>query len=316
MSKNGEGKITALVPVFECAERFSEHLATVRSLQEAGMGLVWVVTSSRDGSDQLARQAHGELGGIFLEVPPGLYQAWNAGIQEVSTEFVYISTVGEKVIPEGLDRLRQALQSRQADVCFTPPFLPTESGHRRQLRRWPVFRFQRELEKRQGEVLPSLLIARLQAVMGIFCVLGSCASCLFRTPYLQAHPFPARYFHYGDAAWVYDNYTTARIVYLHEPVAGFEVHGPGERHVGPRDLERLRRIIWHDLLTMPKGRPAARALSRLSAAARYLDTQRGRRPERLWWTKWKLLWTRLLRTQAELCFALRLRRLEGHPPRT
>lgn len=302
--------ITVVVPVFECAKRFAGHLATVRALHQAGMELVWVVTASRDGSDWLARQAHAELGGKLLEVPPGLYEAWNAGIREVTTEHVYISTVGEEISPAELEEVRLLLDSRRADVCFTPPKLPPAGGARRQLLRWPIFRFQPELKQREGNILSPFFIAKIQAAAGIFSLLGSCASCLFRTAYLQHHPFPSGYHHYGDSAWVYQNYATARMVYRGEPIAGFAVHGPSGRTIGPRDVERLRRIILRDLRGIPEARQATCALSRLGAASRYLDFNRGRRPSRFWWLNPKLGKARLERDLSEKRFSREMALLE------
>ena len=303
MKKSGDGQITALVPVYECADRLASHISWLRSLQGTFADFIWVVTPGRDDSARLARKASQDLGGAYLEVPPGLYKAWNTGIRAVGTEFTYISTVGETASAEGLRRLRNSLQVQGADVCFTPPFLPQDAKARSQLLRWPIFRFRRELRKKQGKVLHPLMVAKLQAVAGIFSLLGSCASCLFRTSYLQAHPFPTGYFHYGDAAWVYENYATARMVYLDDPMADFSVHGPSGRNIGPRDVERLRQIILRDLRRMPGTRQAAHALSKLDAASRYLDSKRGRRPSRFWWLNLKLAKARLERSRCEKRFA-------------
>lgn len=287
-----DGKITAVVPVYESAERLPGHIASLRSMKEVFADFIWVVTPGRDGSDDLARAAYEELGGTYLEVPSGLYEAWNAGIRVVSTEFVYISTVGETASALGLDQLRHTLQTKSADVVFTPPILPSHKEERRQLLRWPIFRFRRELQAREGRVLSPFFVAGIQASAGIFCILGSCASCLFRTSYLQKHPFPSGYHHYGDSAWVYQNYRTARMVYRSEPVAGFAVHGPSGRHVEPRDVEKLRRIILRDWKTHPQAKRAAQAMTRLLAASRYLDRHRGLRPRKFWWLRPDLLCAR------------------------
>lgn len=294
-----DGKITALIPIFECADRVPAHLTFLRTARWMFTDLIWVVTPGRDNSHLLAQEAHREFGGKYLEVPPGLYEAWNAGIQKVTSEFTYISTVGETASASGLDRLRSTLQTTGADVAFSPPFLPKESRARRQLLRWPIFKFQGELQDREGEILSPFFVAKIQAFAGIFSLLGSCASCLFRTTYLQAHPFPLGYFHYGDSAWVYQNYQKAKFVYLREPLASFSVHGPSGRSVGPRDVESLRRIILRDLKKNPENRSAFRALSRLAACARYLDAKRGRRPRRFWWLNLKHLMVRLERHIAE-----------------
>ncbi len=294
-----DGKITALIPIFECADRLPAHLTFLRVARPIFSDFVWVVTPGRDESQNLAQRAYRDLGGKYLEVPRGLYEAWNAGIQKVSSEFTYISTVGETALTSGLDRLRSALQTTGADVAFSPPILPHGSRDRIQLLRWPIFRFQMELQAREKQILSPFLIAKIQAVAGIFSLLGSCASCLFRTDYLQANPFPTDFFHYGDSAWVYQNYQKAKFVYLREPFASFSVHGPSGRSVGPRDVESLRRIILRDLKKKPENLLALRALCRLSACSRYLDAKRGRRPRRFWWFDPKLLRVRLERLIAE-----------------
>lgn len=312
MKESGDGQITALVPVYECADRLASHISWLRSLQGIFADFVWVVTPGRDDSARLARKASQDLGGAYLEVPPGLYNAWNTGIRTAGTEFTYISTVGETASAEGLRRLRNSLQVQEADVCFTPPFLPQDAKARRQLLRWPIFRFRRELKKKQGKVFHPLMVAKLQAVAGIFSLLGSCASCLFRTSYLQAHPFPTGYFHYGDAAWVYENYATARMVYLDDPMADFSVHGPSGRDIGPRDVERLRRIIRCDLGKLPSGAEAAKLLDHWGATSRFLDQCRGRKPARGWWLKPRLLMARLARRKAEKKWLRLLGELETH----
>lgn len=218
-------------------------------------------------------------------VPQGLYQAWNSGIACVTTEFTYISTVGETIAPAGLVHLRDCLQQAGADVCFSPPFLPPEKKSRRQLLAWPVFRFQEELRAHEGKILNPWTVAKMQALAGIHGLLGSCASCLFRTAVLQAHPFPTDFQHYGDSGWVYHNYHRARLVFTGNPVAGFTVHGPSGRRIQPRDLQTLRWKIAHALRQLPQGLPAARALQRMSACSRYLDSHRGRQPSRFWWLR-------------------------------
>jgi len=309
-TSGGDGKITAVVPIFECADRLSAHLTFLKGARPVVSEFVWVVTPGRDQSQRLAQEAHRELGGKYLEVPPGLYQAWNAGIRAVTTEFTYISTVGESASAPGLDRLRATLQATGADVAFSPPVLPTQSQARRQLLRWPIFRFQRDLQEREKQILSPYLIAKIQAVAGIFSLLGSCASCLFRTAYLQNHPFPSDYNHYGDSAWVYQNFRQAKFVYLKEPLATFTVHGPLGRTVGSRDVERLRRTIPRDLKGNQNAKLAIRSLSRLCAASRYLDEKRGRCPRKFWWLDWKLLRVRSIRGQATRDYAQAMSQME------
>ena len=309
MSARGDGKITCLVPVYECADRLADHLRTVRALEEICDAILWVVTPGVDDSVRMVQNELGARGGQYLEVPRGLYEAWNLGISQVTTEFIYISTVGDAVATDGLALLRACLQETGADVCFSPPFLPEEKKARRQLRHWPVFRFRKELEAREGKILPPWMVAKLQALSGIHSLLGSCASCLFRTSFLQSHPFPAGYFHYGDSAWVYQNQAVARLVFLPQAVAKFSVHGPSGRTVEPRGVERLRWMVIRRLALQSRGKAAAQALRRMSACIRYLDANRGRRPARYWWLRPKLLAVRLQKVLQKRLFAARIGRL-------
>lgn len=308
--------MTVLIPVFACADRLPGHLPSIQTLRESGATLLWVITASEDGSDRLARQAQKTLGGTILEVPRGLYEAWNLGLKVVTTPFTYISTVGESVSPRGLEQLRECLLSTQADVCFTPPQIPATGTPRNQLLQWPVFRERLALRKREGKILSPFFVAGAQVSAGIHSLLGSCASCLFRTAYLQSHPFPSGYFHYGDSAWVYENYRTARLVYRDIPLAAFWVHGPSGRAVGVRHVEKLRRMIWRDLQHDPRTTEARRALGRLCAAARALDHHRGRQPGRGWWLRPRLLQTRWIRMAAEKAFRRAMQNLEDSAPST
>lgn len=311
MNSREDGQITCLVPVFECAERLKHHLGIIQGLQGICADILWVITQGQDESEAVVRSAIRAGIGRHMEVPRGLYQAWNSGVACVTTEFVYVSTVGEAISPQGLTVLRDSLQRTGADVCFTPPILPKERKSRNQLHSWPVFRFQRELRATEGKILNPWTVAKLQALAGIHGLLGSCASCLFRTAFLQTHPFPSNLHHYGDSGWVYQNYARAKMVFLHSPVASFTVHGPSGRLVNPRDLDKLRSGIVRTLRLLPKGLPAARALQRMSACTRYLDLHRGPRPSRFWWLQRNWLAVRIQRQQQANLFQKRMNYLSA-----
>ena len=100
-----DGRFTIVVPVVQCRDRLASHLL----YQEAARG----------------------IGGKYLEVPAGLYLAWNRGIQEVQTEFTYISTVGEFITPEGLLYIRTILSTLLSRPLSPTAFIhPTKIHHR------------------------------------------------------------------------------------------------------------------------------------------------------------------------------------------
>ena len=125
--------ISVVIPVYQSAERLPEHIESLRRLRPMIHEFFWVITKSPDGSHEIVRKAAKELGGQILEVPRGLYQAWNSGIARATGDFVYISTIGDTITPQGLSALFHCLQKAAADVVFSPPaiFPVTKSNLKR-----------------------------------------------------------------------------------------------------------------------------------------------------------------------------------------
>lgn len=217
--------ISVIIPVYQSAERLPVHIESLRRLRPIVHEFIWVITDSPDGSHEIARAAAMELGGQIPEVPRGLYQAWNAGIALASGDFIYISTIGDTITPEGLSALFHCLQKAEADVVFSPPAIfPQTKSNLKRSRQWPVFRFAPILNQYAGGRLPKEKAILMQILSGASGLLGSCASCLFRTSFLQSRPFPTEFQHYGDTGWTYLNLAKAILAFHPDPVAKFIIH--------------------------------------------------------------------------------------------
>jgi hypothetical protein len=187
--------------------------------------LIWVITESPDGSHQLAREAAKELGGKVLELPRGLYQAWNAGIVATTGEFIYISTVGDTIQTEGLATLRRTLEETGGDMIFSPPVIhPPSRKNIKETRHWPLFRFASVLAPFAGRKIPLKMAVLMQILAGASGLTGSAASCLFRASFLKSRPFPTNHHHYGDTAWLYHNLAQMDLIYFPHGVARFFMH--------------------------------------------------------------------------------------------
>jgi hypothetical protein len=233
--------ISVVIPVYQCAERLPEHVECLRRLRPMVHEFIWVITESPDGSHKIPREAAMELGGQILEVPRGLYQAWNSGIARASGDFLYISTIGDTITPEGLNALALCIQKNQADVVFSPPAIspPTQANLKRS-HHWPVFRFAQILNKHANSCIPMQQAILIQILSGASGLLGSCASCLFRTSFLQGRPFSTDHHHYGDTAWTYQHLPEANLVFYPYPVARFIIHDvENSRTVDKRQIYRL-----------------------------------------------------------------------------
>ena len=284
--------ISVIIPVYQSAERLTEHIASLRKLHSQVHEFIWVITESPDGSHEIAREAAQELGGQVLEVPRGLYQAWNSGIARATGDLIYISTIGDTITPEGLNALSVCIRKNEADVVFSPPVIfPVTQPNLKRCRHWTVFEFSKILNQFSGVRIPKEKAILMQILPGATGLLGSCASCLFRTSFLKARPFSDEYHHYGDTAWTYKNLPDAILAFHPEPVARFVIHDQGTpRIVDKRQIYRLTEELATHL---PPSR--TRTVHEYIQASSQIDEIRDPHPRFGWWwmpTAWQARWKR------------------------
>jgi glycosyltransferase involved in cell wall biosynthesis len=272
--------ISVIIPVYQSAERLTEHIASLRKLRSLVHEFIWVITESPDGTHQAAREAAKELGGHVLEVPRGLYQAWNSGIARATGEFIYISTIGDTITPEGLNALSICIHKNQADVVFSPPVIwPTTKTNLKKILHWPVFSFSEILSRFSGGLIPLEKVILMQILSGASGLLGSCASCLFDTFYLQTNLFPTQYYHYGDTAWTYLSIPNIVLAFHPDPVARFVVHDDkADRLIDKKQIYRLTENLG--TLLQPQLRTT---LTKFIQASQQIDKIRDPHPKFGWW---------------------------------
>ena len=272
--------ISVIIPVYQSAERLPGHVECLRLLRPMVHEFIWVITESPDGSHEIARAAAMELGGQILDVPCGLYQAWNAGIALASGDFIYISTIGDTITPQGLNALSHYLQKAEADVVFSPPVISPATGtNLKRSRHWPVFRFARILNQYAGGRLPKEKAILMQILSGASGLLGSCASCLFRASFLKDRPFPKEFHHYGDTAWTFQNLSEATLAFHPDPVARFIIHDQQiQRIVDKSQIYRLSEELENQLPL-----PLSTIASKYNRASIQIDMIREPHPRFGWW---------------------------------
>jgi len=253
---------------------------------------IWVITESPDGSHEIARQAAEELGGQILEVPRGLYQAWNSGIALATGDFIYIATTGDTITPEGLNALSHCLQKAEADVVFSPPIISPATGtNLKRSRHWPVFAFSKFLNQFAGLRIPKEKAILLQILSGASGLLGSCASCLSRTSFLQARPFPTDYHHYGDTAWTYQNLSETILAFHPDSVAQFQIHDAE----APRIVDKNQIYNLIDGLAIQLPLQLTQTIHTYTLSSFHIDRIRDPHPKFGWWwmpDAWQARWKR------------------------
>jgi len=305
--------ISVVIPVYQCAQRLPGHIDMIRHLRPAFGQVIWVCTPSQDRSHDTARREAESQKDVYLEVPPGLYHAWNEGIARATRPYTYVSTVGDTITPEGLASMLATLQSLQAAIVFSPPKIqPATRENIRCTRHWPIFHYDYLLRIYDGRIVPTPVLARFQLLAGISCLLGSFASCLCETSLLQARPFPLNFHHYGDTAWFYQHLTEARVAYLKNACTTFHVHDHSVRYIDPDDLGRcIVSFAQSYAKEYPSNELLAAAFTLRQARSR-LNYYRQPHPYRFWWLNpmawfWRFLRTWTMRiVYAELLFQITL----------
>ena len=220
------------------------HAATLMPWLDLASEVIVVDSESTDATVALLKGALTHPNIKFLSHPPGLYQSWNFGIQRLSTDYAYISTVGECMTREGLRHLMKVAQSYDADVVMSRPQFVDLSGAVVP-KDWPIHSYlETRPEKEPFRLTPEELF--LLSVMYVpESIAGSVASNLFRTSTLRKFPWPTDYGHLGDEAWFIEHAFEAVVAITPEVFSSFLIHPSGnqmEPHVLNRLVKRLHQL--------------------------------------------------------------------------
>ncbi len=230
--------IAAVLPVYNCRERLERHLRCVAAWAPQVSELIVVDSGSSDGTLEVAREILSPFGARFLQHPPGLYQSWNAGIAAATATWCYISTVEDPITPEGLSHLLEVATRHDADVVISPPEMRSHDGSAPVDEKMPSNRLA-DAFLASGHA--DKLLNRAETVANL-CgflphgLLGSSASNLYRTSFLQKHPFPTNFGHCGDTAWGVTIAPVAKVAFTPVSCSRFYC----QTNFRPEDPERQR----------------------------------------------------------------------------
>ena len=202
---------------------------------------VVVVDSSTDGSLDFLRERLAAPNVEFHSVPPGLYQAWNFGIERARGEFCYFSTVGDTISSEGLAHLVDLATQHALDLVLSPPHMVEAVGSLASMR-WPIHEFAESLKA--DFFLPD----RAETIRWLtsflpFTILGSSASNLYRTEFLKANPFPTEFAHNGDAALGAKVAPFVKMGITRKICSRFVTHGPGREISAAEQAETAKKFL-------------------------------------------------------------------------
>jgi len=241
--------ISAVIPVYNCRERLERHLCSLTIWADSVHEIIVVDSGSTDGTLELAQEVLTSFGARVIHNPPGLYQSWNAGIAAATAPWCYISTVEDPITPEGLSHLLEVSTRLDADFTISPPEMHNHDGSEPVEEKMPSNRL---AEAFTPAGLSARLLSRAETIANL-CgflphgLLGSSASNLYRTSFLQKHPFPTDFGHCGDTAWGVTVAPFAQVAFTPTLCArfycqtNFRAEDPERQHARHRQLSEAAR---------------------------------------------------------------------------
>jgi hypothetical protein len=237
--------IGVVIPTRNVQPALQAHLAQLHSWAELAEEIIVVDSQSTDGTVETLRAElrHPRL--RILQHPPGLYQSWNHGIQQVTAKYTYFSTIGDTITAEGLQHLTATAEQIRSEVLVSSPGLFDLAGQTVTDRRWPIHRFLDWCPLDHPVLLEPWQAFLLTTLHVPDSILGSSASNLYLTETLKRFPFPTDYGHAGDTAWGLRYSWRVALAVTPKSFSRFVVH-PNDGNL-PRDAEVRLMAQFYDL---------------------------------------------------------------------
>jgi hypothetical protein len=182
--------ISIILPTRNSMERLPSHLSHHAAVFGRCQEIIHCDSHSTDGTPEFVRRSLIHAGLRQIDHPPGLYQSWNRAILHCTQPFIYISTIGDELAPDGLEKLLAVAEQEDADIVISPPRFVTENGERAPDREWPIHRLISRYRITEPVGVPGHVLFANAIVHLPHGITGSAASCLFRTAFLQQRLFP------------------------------------------------------------------------------------------------------------------------------
>jgi hypothetical protein len=190
-----------VIPTKNSRAYLPAHLEAMGEWLDLAAEVVVVDSFSNDGTLEYLREHLRDPKVRFVSHPPGLYASWNCGLGQLSAEYAYLSTIGDRITRAGLQQLWQAAETLRCDVVLSKPRFHDTRGQPLPDIDWPIDEVIRALGITRPRRLHKLEVVLFALTSLSGALTGSCASDLFRTEAVQRHPFPTDFGTIGDGAW-------------------------------------------------------------------------------------------------------------------
>ena len=242
--------LTVIIPTKNNATSIGAHCLIVSKILHL-VSEVIIVDSSEDNTLEICEASLPKnIDTKIIKHPPGLYASWNAAINAVTSKYVYISTVGDKIKPNFLEKLLVFAEAHCLDLVISPPELIEAKPNYR----WPIHMLIERLGIGGQHVLEGQDVALLNyftlSQYGLSSLAGSFASNVARADLLKAHPFPTSYAGFGDVIWLSQVCGQIRLGIASDVGSSFLCHESNHQKFSYEDLHRC----WIETMSSVPGK--------------------------------------------------------------
>ena len=216
--------ITVIVPTLNAEKFISGHLDSMEPWLDLVNEIIVVDSHSEDATLEIIRSRLHHPALRILQHPRGLYQSWNFGIQQATSKYIYISTVGDAITRHGLEELYAMCERLDCDVAISKPNYISEDGEPIEDKIWPIDDILNTLDVTHPIRIEGLPIVVFTTLNLTGAILGSSASNLYRTDIVKEKPFPTDFGTAGDLAWGVVNMLDYRLCVTSERFSTFREH--------------------------------------------------------------------------------------------
>ena len=190
-----------VIPTKNSLPYLPRHVEGLSPWLDLASEVVVVDSFSTDGTVDFLRKNLHHPGLRFTSHPPGLYASWNHGISQINAKYVFIATTGDTITRAGITKLVETADSLNCDVVISKPNFCDINGRALPDVFWPIDDIIATLGIKQPRKLHPMEAAIFAATNTGAAMMGSCASCVFRTETLKKFPFATDLGTVADGAW-------------------------------------------------------------------------------------------------------------------
>ncbi|MEE9354883.1 MAG: glycosyltransferase family A protein [Methylococcaceae bacterium] len=218
--------IGVLIPTRNAMAYLEQHLKGLQSWLHRVEEIIIVDSESTDGTlEYLSENLHHPSLRI-MQHPPGLYESWNFGIQQITAQWLYIATVGDRINAACLEKLLTASKDSHSDVTISPPSIISPSGKALKMA-WPIHTLLERYKIKHSRPITNEEAFFWNSLFLPGSLMGSSASNLYLTRYMQENPFESSYGHAGDIAWGINHSFSAKWAIVPDCYSEFIEHPSG-----------------------------------------------------------------------------------------